>query len=63
MSSIEYEIVKDVDRIDVTELLAYYADQGHRTTGSAAKLRRMLQNSFCVVTATLKRGNRNRPGR
>ncbi len=51
MSPIEYQTVEDVDRIDVSELSNFYSEQGHRTTASAAKMRRMLQNSVCVVTA------------
>jgi hypothetical protein len=33
------------------ELLAFYQRQHHRTTHSLGKLQRMLENTYCVVTA------------
>jgi len=52
MNSVEFEtFLDDVERIDVTELACFYAQQKHRTTSDLRKLRRMLQSSFCVVTA------------
>ena len=36
---------------DAGELSAFYARQQHTPTQSAEKLRRMLDNTFCVVTA------------
>ncbi len=52
MESIEFETFRDdLERIDVAELACFYAQQKHRTTSDLRKLRRMLQSSFCVVTA------------
>ncbi len=48
MGEISYETV---EHLDVAELAEFYARQGHRTTSSAEKLRRMLENSCCLVTA------------
>lgn len=36
---------------DVDELLAFYQKQGHETTHSREKLQKMLDNTFCFVTA------------
>jgi len=51
MNPIVYETVQEADSLDVTELADFYAAQRHRTTSEPEKLRTMLQNSFCVVTA------------
>ena len=36
---------------DAAELVKFYERQNHRTTHSLDKLRRMLDNTFCCVTA------------
>jgi predicted N-acetyltransferase YhbS len=36
---------------DPAELLAFYDRQNHKITHSAEKLRRMMENTFCFVTA------------
>ena len=51
MSPIIYETVQDARNVDVNELAAFYAQQRHQTTDEPDKLRRMLENSFCFVTA------------
>lgn len=38
---------------DVGELLAFYDKQKHATTHSREKLQRMLDNTFCMVTARM----------
>lgn len=45
---IEYEMKADVS---ADELLAFYERQSHGTRHSSAKLQKMLDNTFCVVTA------------
>ncbi len=51
MGPIIYETVKDAGKVDVAELAMFYTQQGHRTTAQPDKLRRMLANSSCFVTA------------
>jgi hypothetical protein len=51
MGPIIYETVQDAGKVDVAELSTFYTQQGHRTTGQPDKLRRMLENSSCFVTA------------
>jgi len=51
MEAIVYETVQEAGRIDVAELAEFYTQQKHRVTSSPEKLRRMLDNSFCFVTA------------
>ena len=48
MSEIEYHVAED---IDPAELRAFYDRQHHETTRSAEKLARMMEQSFCFVTA------------
>ena len=48
MSRTKYETV---DTIEVSELAEFYARQDHRTTTSNEKLGRMVEASFCLVTA------------
>jgi len=40
-----------VNAIDPEELLAFYRKQHHQTTHDVAKLKRMVDNTFCFVTA------------
>lgn len=51
MDPIVFETVQDVNQIDVAEVAEFYARQRHRAPSTAEKLRRMLENSFCFVTA------------
>lgn len=51
MEPIVYDTVQDTARIDVAELTEFYTQQRHRITSSPEKLRRMLDSSFCFVTA------------
>jgi hypothetical protein len=48
VDSLVYGVVED---IAPEELRAFYERQKHGTTGSPEKLRRMLDNSYCFVTA------------
>ncbi|MCK4659291.1 MAG: hypothetical protein KAV82_07185 [Phycisphaerae bacterium] len=43
-----YEVV---DQIDASELLSFYERQKHETTHSAEKLCRMVERTFCLVSA------------
>ncbi len=45
---IEFETMA---RPDPAELLAFYARQSHSTTRKREKIQRMLDNTFCIVTA------------
>ncbi|MEK6797951.1 MAG: hypothetical protein AABZ12_03210 [Planctomycetota bacterium] len=45
------EIELEAAKPAAEELLAFYAKQQHATTYSREKLRRMLDNTFCMVTA------------
>ena len=47
-NDIEFETTT---RPDPAELLAFYERQHHPTTRSLEKLQRMLDNTFCLVTA------------
>jgi hypothetical protein len=47
-ADIEFEMQADVCP---DELLSFYARQNHETTHSREKLQKMLDNTFCVVTA------------
>ncbi len=38
-------------RPGIEELLTFYRRQQHATTGSPEKLQRMMENTYCVVTA------------
>lgn len=51
MSEIQYEMIDDAGEIDVAEVMAFYRRQGHRAPSSPEKLRNMLEESCCVVTA------------
>lgn len=48
MDEITYQLSKDVDAV---ELRAFYERQHHETTESPEKLARMIERSFCLVTA------------
>ena len=48
MDAIQFEVVHQAD---VEELDEFYARQGHRATQSADKLERMVEDTFCFVTA------------
>jgi predicted N-acetyltransferase YhbS len=48
VSDITYETVKQVP---VEDLLSFYEKQGHETTRVSDKLQRMMDNTFCFVTA------------
>ena len=46
------EVVYEVsERIDPNELAAFYQRQKHRTTHSVEKLERMIESTYCFVTA------------
>ena len=47
-SNVTYDIP---EQIDPHELAAFYQRQKHQTTHSLEKLERMVQNTFCLVTA------------
>jgi hypothetical protein len=47
-ADVAYETVK---AIDPEELLTFYRKQHHETTHDVAKLQRMVDNTFCFVTA------------
>jgi len=51
MEPIVYDNVEDPAELDVQELAEFYSAQGHRAPSDSEKLRSMVQNSFCVVTA------------
>lgn len=48
VDSLVYEVV---EQIDMGELLAFYERQKHPTTHSLEKLQRMVDSTFCFVTA------------
>ena len=48
MSRIQYSLSQ---RVDPLELKEFYDRQHHRTTQSIEKLSRMIERSFCLVTA------------
>ena len=48
VETVVYEVV---GQIDPEELLAFYEKQKHDTTHSPEKLQRMVDNTFCFVTA------------
>ena len=48
MGQIEYELTNDVQ---LKDLVDFYRRQGHPTTDQTEKLSRMVDNSFCFVTA------------
>jgi len=50
MSQIEYRLVPP-DEVDVDELLTFYERQRHEITRSSEKIRMMLRQSHCIVTA------------
>ncbi len=53
MADIHYETTDDVD---VAELAAFYERCGHQTTSCMEKLARMIDRSFCFVTARSEDG-------
>jgi hypothetical protein len=44
-------VFENMAKVSPDELLAFYARQNHATTHSREKLQKMLNNTFCVVTA------------
>jgi hypothetical protein len=44
-------VFEDMAKVSPDELLAFYQRQNHATTQSREKLQKMLDNTFCVVTA------------
>ena len=48
VETVVFEVAR---RIDPEELLAFYQKQKHDTTHSLEKLRRMVDRTFCLVTA------------
>ena len=48
LEGIEFETMAEVDP---QELLGFYESQHHPTTSAMEKLRRMIDNTFCFVTA------------
>jgi len=43
--------IESPSRVDADELRQFYERQGHETTHSAEKLTRMIESTFCFVTA------------
>ncbi len=50
MGQIEYQVVSP-ESVNVLELQEFYHRQSHPTTGSVAKLKRMVERSHCFVIA------------
>ncbi|MND09854.1 hypothetical protein D3C83_335040 [compost metagenome] len=44
-------VFEDMAKVSPDELLAFYQRQNHATTQSREKLQKMLDNTFCVMTA------------